>query len=203
MSKFLVKAAQACALSLLALPALAAPTVIGFDDLPSSYVFDMDTGQLSCSGDTLSNQYASSGVTFSNVCVSDAANELSIPPVSPNNVIAQIETLSATIFFTNPVQSVLLYSTHLDTITMTAYFGADEVGLIMGIGDNSAVDQNEPLQIDSPFISRVVLTSNAGFTFDDLTFDTSAVAPIPEPGLAWPLVVSGAILYFRARGRKH
>lgn len=188
------------ALCTVAMPtaALAAPIMVGFDDLGDSV--------------SVTGQYA--GLQFSQATVLKAGlslNESAFPPRSLDGVVFD-DGGPISIDFSGPVFSVGGYFTYLNGLTLSAYdidgnllgtvASAFTINLADGSGDFGS-SPNEFLQFSSVggLISRVTFSSDLGggsFVLDDLVVDAGTA--IPEPSTI--VLMAGALGAALARRRR-
>lgn len=157
----------------------------------------------------LTNQYSSSGITFTDATVLSAGislNELDFPPHSGTNVVVD-DSGPITLTFTSPASFVGAYFTYIVPLTIDAFnlsgqmiaisssaFSANDV--------SSGNSPNEFLSVSGQDIARVTITGDplgGSFAMDDLSFTT------PEPptpmllgiGYAALVMMRSAIKYLK------
>lgn len=196
-------------LALAAGPALAAPTVIDFEDL--------------LDGDVVAAQYAD--LAFANATAITAGlslNEFDFPPHSGVSVVTGSDvafggTGSLVIEFIQPVTAVWAFFTHEAQLTLSAFdpsgkllgtamSGSGSNLLLSGSGnpnervDFSGLGDIAELRVASPEVFDFDLDAYrfAYYTLDDLTFERAEPGTVPEPSTLL-LVVAGVVGLGRRR----
>ena len=164
---------------ILPVSAWATPITIDFDSLAEL--------------DAVTNQFA--GVTFTNATVLTAGsllNDLELPPHSGQNVVFD-DGAPILMTFTAPIFSFSGFFTYFEPVTVTAYDSANNAlaNAVSLFSTNDALfgdtgsSANELLAVSSlTGISSVTIAGNpagSSFVLDDVTFDTSPMAPTPVP----------------------
>ena len=148
--------------------------------------------------ESVGQQFAASGVTFSNAIALTAGlsvNEVDVPPHSGSVVISD-DGGPMTLTFTNAVQQVGGFFTYAAPLTLNAYDAAGHwLGSIGSAFSNNTTllgaagsMPNEWLQLSAAAgMARLTISGDAAggsFVLDDLS-----ITPVPEPAAAWLLVI--------------
>lgn len=156
-------------LFLLLKSATASATLIDFESLP-----DLSS---------VTNQYASQGVTFANTISLTSGfslNEFSYPPHSGQVVVGD-DNAPIEMMFTNPANNISAWFTYSDSLTITAYDSSNvALGNLSLSGSNLGFSDQVSLAFNN--VARLVVAGNTNntLTMDDLSF-TESSAPVPEP----------------------
>jgi hypothetical protein len=158
-------------------PALAAPTIIGFDDLPA--------------GSTVNNQYGAKGVTFQGAYIDNPAGlprsgDRLLLTFNPSSEVFDVFPLAFS--FGSGQRYVKLYAGTEGSLPMTATLVAyDAAGNVVGRDGPRTVPPGKlatAMQVTAPgpVIRRVELNyeGSAFHAIDDLEFDGDAAVDVPK-----------------------
>jgi hypothetical protein len=174
-------------------------TVYTFEDLPDAYLFS--------SGDqNIGNFY--SGITFGpdvtglSVSRFGGYDDTGFPPHSGDVVIWDGSDATINISFTATLQSVGIWYTTFDPLTLQTFDAADNL-LGTTVGDpntDGTTGKSSFLSFSSAGIQSITLTSTPGFfVIDDLTIDTTASA-VPEPSSLDVVLISISLIVIARPG---
>ncbi len=154
-----------------------------------------------------------SGLSFTNASAITSGvtlNELEFPPRSGTNVVFN-DGGNMTINFSVPTVSFESYFTYDSRLTITAFDDkGNQIGSLSSLFTNNLLlsgvagsKPNELLSLSSATgISRIVISSSGSFVLDDLKYNTTVSAAVPEPATLSLLISGGLLLFGRRKKRK-